>query len=258
LPKKAWNDLATRTHNRALSGKRTPLEIFLYLRDGLQNSIPDYGILEDIVAEAREHLVGGKLYVVWDRLTENAFVDNFSEELDQIQQANQILLAKCFCALLQGGVTDVIEIAPREWAKGEGSFEKKKTMLRGYAVASERRHQELVAVAGGDGWGYVLRNEAWLLENLLTELIRESGRPSSCANHIVIFDAAISYEFGGPKPLLDKFRRINTDHKGIVAATPEGYSRALSQHCDKANPPLRLVTFNGIFEIMYALLQLNK
>lgn len=258
-PEKAWEDLTLKTNRLALKKrKHVPLDIFLYLRDGLDNTIPDYGILREIVADARDRVVGGKLYVAWDRLTKDAFVDNFSEKLNRSQRANQILLAKCFCALLQEGITDVIEIMPQEWAQGEGSFDKRKTLLHGYAATSETRQQALTAGISRDGWGYVLRNEAWLLEDMLKELIRESGRPSSFPNHVVVFDDPPSYRFGGPKALLDKFRRINPDYKGIVAATPEGYSIALRQLCDKATPPLRLVIFNGIFEIMYALLQLNK
>ena len=257
-PEKAWQDLALIIHSRALEGQRTRVDIFLYLRDGLHNSIQDYGNLEDTVIHAQHYVAGGKVYVVWDRLTENAFAVNFSEYLNRIQMANQILLAQCFCALLRRGVTDVIEIAPGAWAQGEGSFDENKILLRRHAVTSERRQQELTAVITGDGWGYVLRNEAWLLEVLLKELIRESGRPSSCSNHVVVFDAIPSPISGGSEGLLDKFKRINPAHKGIVATTPEGYSMELRRHCDKATPPLRLVIFNGVFEIMYALLQLNK
>ena len=257
-PIKAWDDLALRIYSRALEGKHAPSDIFLYLRDGLHRTIPDYGTLRDIVADARNHVVGGKLYVVWDKLNVNAFVDNFREDSSQIQRANAVLLAECFCALLQGGVTDIVEIERQEWAQVEGSFDKKKIMLRGYAVASERRQQELAEVVSEGGWGYVLRNEAWLLESLLKELTRESGFPCSGPNHLVVFDAVPSRSSGGPKGLLEKFRRINPDQRGIVAATLEGYSRELSLQCNNAIPLVRLVKFNGIFEVMYALLQLNR
>ncbi|MDT4896474.1 MAG: hypothetical protein QOH25_1551 [Acidobacteriota bacterium] len=249
---KAWKDLALKIYRRALRGKNAPLEIFLYLRDGLHNSIYDYGILGEIVADARHYVVGGKLYVVWDKLPEQAFVQIFSEE------SNQILLAKCFCAFLHSGVTDSIEIARGEKPHRECTFDAEKKILRGCAVISEKRQQTLNAVMHKDGWGYVLRNEAWLLETLLNELMREAGLSSFSPNHVIIFDAVPNYRFGGPKALLDKFRGINPGGKGMVATTPEGYSRHLSQECNNVTPPLKIVTFNGIFEVMYALLQLNK
>jgi hypothetical protein len=252
-PEKAWNDLTLKINHLALRrGKYVPLEIFLYLRDGLHSSIYDYGILGEIVADARNHVVGGKLYVVWDRLSEQSFVQIFNEE------SNQILLAKCFCAFLHSGVTDSIEITREERPKGAYTFDKEKKILRGCAVTSEKRQQTLNAAVHKNGWGYVLRNEAWLLETLLKELTREAGLSAFSSNHIIIFDAVPNYRFGGPKTLLDKFRGINLNGEGIVVTTPGGYSRDLSQQCHNATPPLKLVTFNGIFEVMYALLQLNK
>lgn len=248
-PERAWKDLALKINRRALRGSHAPVEIFLYLRDGLHDSIYNYGILEETVAAARDHAWGGRLYVVWESVPATMFEPTFGEGSDQI------LLARSFCAFLREGVTDLLEITRRD-KPGEGvTFEDEKRILRGCAVASERRRDALRAAVSEDGWGYVLRSEAWLLEDLLKELLTEGCLPASGSNHVAIFDAVPRF---GPKELLDKFRRVNRTNAGIVAATPEGYSRDLDYQCTIGAPPLELVTFNGIFEIVYALLQLNK
>src|SRR5215213_277107 len=162
-PERAWKDLALTINRRALRGNHTPLEVFLYLREGLHNSIYDYGILESIVAGALDHAWYGKLYVAWDRLPEKAFAQTFSEE------SNRILLAKCFCAFLREGVADLIEVTRKEKLQEDFTFEEKKKILRGCAVNAEKRREALKAVVSEEGWGYVLRNEAWLLDRLLNE-----------------------------------------------------------------------------------------
>lgn len=243
-PDKLWKELSLKINQRALKGNHSPLEIFLYLCDGLHNSIYDEGTLEKIVASARDHAWGGRLYVVWDTFAETVGKDS-----------NQVLLAKCFCTFLHGGVTDVIQIPRNEKPPMEMTPDEENRALRGLATSSEKRTQTLKAVVGEEGWGYILRDEAWSPESLLGELARAGCLPTSNANHVVIFDATPEY---GPKQLLDKFKRINSAKKGIVAATPQSYTRDLKYQCETETPPLEIVAFNGILEVIYALLQLNK
>ncbi|OLE51235.1 MAG: hypothetical protein AUG51_23670 [Acidobacteria bacterium 13_1_20CM_3_53_8] len=247
-PEKSWKDLALKINRRALRGNHAPVEIFLYLRDGLRSSIYDYGILEDIVLSALEHAWAGKLYVVWDRLPATALEAGFGEEQEQI------LLAKCFCAFLCGRVTDLIELNHREKPRGRLTCEEERQLLRGCAAKSQRRWEILQGVASEGGWGYIARKNARILGSFLSELVSEGCLLSSGTNHVIILDAAPEF---GPKELLDEFRRVNRVNNGIVAATPEGYSKDLCYQCRGESPLLEVLTFNGVFEVVYALLQLN-
>jgi hypothetical protein len=249
----AWEDLAVEINRRAFEGDHTPVELFIYLRDGLDNSIYDYRTLQRLAAGARDHAWGGKLYIVWDKLPAKTFKLAFGEA------ANQILLAKCFCAFLHEGVTNLIELTQKRPRRndsfGEKPFDEKKKALRGAVVILERRLQTLRSAVTDDGWGYVLRNDAWLLETLLSELGKEGCLPSGRPNHIVLFDASPRL---GPKELLDKFDRVNHNRRGLVGVVPEADSEALEYQCQTAQPPLEILHFNGIFEAVYGLLQLNK
>src|ERR1044072_2265627 len=92
---KAWTELAIKINRRALGGEHTPVEIFLYLRDGLLGSVYDYGTLERILEGALDHAWAGRLYVVWDRSPATSLESGFGEEQEQI------LLAKCFAAFIR-------------------------------------------------------------------------------------------------------------------------------------------------------------
>ena len=246
---RAWKDLALTINRRAFAAKHIPVEIFLYLREGLKNSISEHGLLEDIVAQAMDHGWGAKLYVVWERFSKRMFKTTFSEK------PNQIHLAKCFCAFLRAGVTDLIELTRNEKSQREFSFEEEKKELRDYAVNSEKRLKSLKAIVTKGGWSYVSRKDALPLNDFLNEFIEEGCLPASGSKHLIIFDSPPEY---GPKELLDKFKSINPDKQGIVVTTPEGESKPLQYHCETEEPPLKLLSFNGIFEATYALLQLNK
>jgi hypothetical protein len=247
-PEKAWTDLALKINRRALGGEHTPVEIFLYLRDGLRGSVYDYGTMEKIVEGALDHAWAGRLYVVWDRSPATSLESGFGEE------QGQILLAKCFDAFLRCRVTDLIEVNPKGRPPGGLSAEEERQVLRGYAASSQRRWEALRAATGESPWGYVLRKDARILESFLGELVREGCLPPSGSSHLVIFDAAPEF---GPKELLDEFRRVNGLNSGLVAATPKGYSKDLCYQCGRESPPLRVLTFNGVFEVAYALAQLN-
>ena len=246
---RVWKDLALTINRRAFAAKHIPLEIFIHLRDGLNNSISEYGPLEDIVARAREHGWGAKIYIVWERLSKKVFKTTFSGK------SNQIYLAKCFCAFLREGVTDLIELGPKVKSQGELSFEEGKKALRDYAANSEKRMKSLKAIVAKGGWSYVSRKDALALNDLLNEFIEEGCLPASGSKHFIIFDSPPEY---GPKELLDKFKSINPAKQGVVITTPEGESKPLQYHCETEDPPLRLFSFNGLFEAIYALLQLNR
>lgn len=247
-PEKSWTDLALKINQRAVRGEHTPVEVFLYLRDGLPASVYEYGTLGKIVAGALDHAWAGRLYVVWDSLPVNSLERAFGTE------SARILLAKCFSAFLQGRVTDLIEI--NRWGRPprQPNAEEERQILRGYAASSQKRWEALRAFAGDAPWGYVLRKDARTLEAFLSELVREGCFPPSGSSHLIIFDAAPEF---GPKELLDEFKRVNSTGRGLVAATPEGYSKDLYYQCERESQPLQVLMFNGVFEAAYALSQLN-
>src|ERR1700752_5354649 len=185
-PEKKWKDLALKINRQALNGDQDlqlgylPVEVILYLPEGLLNCSYDYGTLERIAAAVRTHAWAGKIYVAWDKVPATAL----SSEFDQLN-----LLTKCLAGLITQRVTDLIEITPQDKPTSELPFEEKARILRGRMVSSEKRRDELKTMVSDDGWSYVVRNESRLLENLLSEFVRIGCMLSSSPNHLIIFDA---------------------------------------------------------------------
>ncbi|MGA9994547.1 MAG: hypothetical protein WBP93_03985 [Pyrinomonadaceae bacterium] len=244
-PARAWGELTRQINRRALGGNHNPVEIFLYLRDGLRDSIEEYDVLKGIVADGRNHALGGKLYVVWDdRALELSFY-----ELDALN-----MLVKCFRGLLRERVTDVIEITRGETPLGELSFNEQKKIIRGRADTSQKRQETLKGFVSKDGWSYGLRNESRMLESLLSEFVKDGYLPSTSPNNLIIFDA--SPEFG-VEELLGEFGKGPQNLKRVVATTLESYSAILKYQRQSEAPPIEVTLFKGTLEMVYALLLLN-
>lgn len=243
IPETKWGDMALEINNRARSGKHEPVEIFLYLRDGLLTSIHYFGTLKKIAAAAQHHVWAGHVYVVWDK-THETTVENSFQELDKVN-----LLIEFCCALLQERVADLIEISLIGRSPTGLSSEDLRRFLRGRALTSRNRRADLKALVQEDGWSHMLRNEsrdlAWLLNVF-------EGRclPSSAPSHMLIYEASAGQPL---EALIEKSKAI---HK-VVATLGGSYSDEVKKVCDRQNPPLDILTFQSIFEVFYALLQLN-
>ncbi|HVG21088.1 MAG TPA: hypothetical protein VNI02_18725, partial [Blastocatellia bacterium] len=242
---RAWNELTRKINRRASGGRQAMVEIFLYLRDGLRGSIEEYDVLKGIVAAARNHALGGKLYVVWDdRALEISFYD-----LDALN-----MLVKCFRGLLRERVTDVIEITRGEKTLGELGFDEQKKIIRGRADSSQNRQKTLKGFFSEDGWSYGLRNESRMLESLLSEFVKDGYIPPASPNNVIIFDASPQF---GVEELLGEFGEVPQGLKSVVATTLESYSAILKYQRQAKTPHVEVVLFKGTLEMVYTLLLLN-
>ncbi|HXQ33363.1 MAG TPA: hypothetical protein VN843_05020, partial [Anaerolineales bacterium] len=52
-------------------------------------------------------------------------------------------------------------------------------------------------------------------------------------------------------------RRVRPSGERVIAATVESYAELVKYYCGAEPPAAKILGFNGIFEIIYALLQLN-
>jgi hypothetical protein len=244
-PAETWEELTGEINRRALAGRHSPVEIFLYLRDGLRGSLEEYDVLKDFVVTARRHALGGGIYVVWDA---GALETDFYE-LDALNT-----LVVCFRGLLEERVTDIIEITRRQGPLGKLSLKERTKIIRGRTVSSQRRRERLKALASEGSWDYVLPNEARFLESFLSEFVRDGVLPPSGPNHLIIFDDAPML---GADELLSEFDKTHPGGRGVVAATLESYSALLKSQRAPESPRREVILFEGTLEAVYALLLLN-
>jgi hypothetical protein len=242
-PEKKWRELALEINRRARSGNHERVVIFLYLRNGLLDSISHVGILKRIAATAQHHVWAGNVYIAWDKTRHTTTLDKFND----LDNAN--LLVDFCCALLEEGVTDLIEL-PRNDGLRDIPSEKLRTVLHGRASTSRDRRAELKTLVDEEGWSHVLRNEARELEWLLNRFIKRHCLPSSSPNDMIIFEASAGQSAKGT---IEK----STGIRRVVAATVESCTDDLKKACDDEKPPLNILQFRNLFEVLYALLQLN-
>jgi hypothetical protein len=243
MPETNWSELALEINSRARSGNHERLDVFLYLRNGLLSCINYHGILKKIVAAVQHHVWASNVYVVWDR---PRGAEPIVEQLCTPDKSN--VLVHFYRILLQERVTGLIEI-PFVKPPRKLTTEAMRTFLHRQAKLSLRRRADLKQLVSEDGWSFRLRNEARSLSHLLRPF-KERHLPSSASNDLLIFES-------GTKEAVEALIGNSTARRKVIAATDESYSDDLKEAADSAKPPVKLLEFQNIFEVIYALLQLN-
>ncbi|HXO74251.1 MAG TPA: hypothetical protein VN824_03450, partial [Puia sp.] len=130
-PEQSWQAVAIEIQQQACQpgedDPHTPIDVFLYLRGPLLENLYDYGSLEKIVNDARNHAWGGNVYIAWEQ-----------KVFDTIAEKNETVLEEWFRMLSKSGVTDIIEITKK--VQGDRP---EHIILRACALESERRRERL-------------------------------------------------------------------------------------------------------------------
>jgi len=245
-PEKKWKDLTLKIHRRAVQRPHTPVEIFLYLPEGLPKSACHDRILAQVITDARKHAWGAKLYIVWDQTLATSL------KLLDLDQFNG--LTECLRTLTYQRVTGLIEITGLQRPLGQLSSVERREIIRERAVSSEKRKKELTALVRPDGWSCVVRNESRRLEDLLHEYVKDGRVPCSSPNRLIIFDSSPRFSAIG---LLDRFTGLGRKDRVVVATTLESYPAVLKHYPRVKARVLNTLVFNDSVELVYAVLQLN-
>jgi len=243
FPKTSWEQLALKINRLACNDSHTPVDVFLFLRDHLAESLYGYGQLEKIMNDARDHAWGGNIYVVWDQKTDADF--------DILYQRNETMLEECFRMLGQTCVTDLIEIPKKVRVKEPDEHK----ILRTLAVESENRRRNLRKIVGKEEWGWVLPDEACPLEAFLKRLVRTGLLPTDGRNQAIFYDRKTRRDL---TRLLEKSRRDNRGGDRFVAAVKGIDEKILEELWKKELLILPTLYFNGTFEWLYNLIRLNQ
>jgi len=242
----AWNDLSLEIVRRALptsedSGRA--VEVFLYLHDNLAASIYNYADLRRLVADAKRHAWGNKIYVAWNRNPYTEFTNIYSD-------TKPTLLEIWLKSLIDEDVAGVLEMKRGRNTLNDAPETVK--LLRSYSTEYTKRKLLLDSLTTEPGWGLRYRKRAKPLEDLLGRFIKSQRLPSVSHNHIIFLDRKLTLPLR--KELLDDRPPGNY----VVATTQEAYSKDLEGACEAQSPPLQIIQFSGHFEAIYSLLQMNR
>ncbi|HYL99130.1 MAG TPA: hypothetical protein VEZ90_09265, partial [Blastocatellia bacterium] len=240
-PEGAWKELAIKISRLARGSSHMPVDVFLLLREPVFELLYDYGHLEKILDDARNHSWGGNTYLAWDQISDMAF--------DKLYGGNPQIIEEWFLMLAHSGLTDLIEIPGRSRSNGEGDESK---TLSACALQSEYRRRILRSLVSPGGWGPILREDAYLLGEFTKKLIERDLLPPDTTNQAVFYHRKPGRRQGMP-PLLDKANHLNRWANRFVAAVP-GIDPKVLKELWKMEP----VVFNGIFEWLYALVRLKQ
>jgi hypothetical protein len=245
-PEEAWRRLAFDIHERACDASRESpysqfqVDVFLLVRGRLLEHLYDRDELEKIVSGARYHTWGGNIYLAWIGPKDTDFKTLYSD--------SEVELEDWFNALVNLGITDLIEI---EEKYNEGP-EINKILYRS-ARRSEKRLESLRGFVSEDAWRVILRREAFsTIEAFIKKLVGESteGR-----NQAIYFER--------PPSLLDLAQMLNELHG------PEGGGHLfIAVHSRKVEsgleallkiqfPGEQLFYFNSTLEWLYSFIRLN-
>jgi hypothetical protein len=242
----AWDELKLEIVRRALPSSEDngrAVEVFLYLHDDLVTSIYNYADLKRLVADARRHAWGNKIYVAWNRSPHTEFSNIYTD-------TTPALLEVWLRSLVDEDVAGLLEVKRAQAASNDDSETIK--LLRGYTTEYTKRKSLFNSLAVDEGWGLSHRKRAKPLADLLGRFVKSQLLPGDSRNRIIFLDRKITLAL--KKELLDDRPPGNY----VVATTQEAYSGDLEGACAEESPPLQLVQFSGHFEAIYSLLQLNK
>ena len=245
--KDAWENLAIDINETAHGKKHTALDVILYVSDSLPLWLNNLSLLDAATQEARDHSWGGNVYIAWDRVSFNI-----------LWNENGVVFERWFKNLIDAGVTDLIEVTKEKTSpEGGNIFESMHKALCDRALKAKRRREVLREFVIEGGWGAIVRTGIGPLERFITMLVNEKLLPSGVKNHAVFFDAE---PYLGFIELMDKLNDINQRGSRFAAALPFGKSKydRLEYYCNREKPILKIIDFNGAFEYLYALIQLNR
>jgi hypothetical protein len=246
----AWRRLALTIHEKACdAAQESPyshfeVDVFLLVRGRLVEHIPDEDNLKKIVNAARHHTWGGNIYLAWVGASE--------AEFKSLYQGSELTLENWVRALIDLGVTDLIEI-PEEEDKPEPDLYR---VLRESASKSEKRLEKLRRFVNDDGWKLILRYRSYQAEAIKTFVKRFVGERQESAeynNLAVFYDLNRSSHWG---ELLDQ---VPKDHDGnlFVAVNSQRIINNLEAVVKRQLPGAELFYFNSTLEWLYSFLRLN-
>lgn len=239
-----WQQLAFVINRAAAQDPDVQVDVFLYLRGHLIESVYEIGALTKIVNYARDYTWGGNIYIVWDQEPNSVF--------EHVYKGNEKVLEELFRMLIQLGVTDLIEIQKRRKAAGRDE----KTVLYECALESRQRRTRLQQLVDSNGWNIILRDGALFLADFVGEFVRGQLGFTEGRNLAVFYDQRPP---GGWGQLLKELRRYEHDGRPFVAALSRSNpkdARDLEELWEKELRGLKLFLFNGIFEWLYTFTRL--
>lgn len=242
----AWDDLSLEIVRRALPSSEDSgraVDVFLYLHDDLATSIYNYADLRQLVADARRHAWGNKIYVAWNRSPHTEFSNIYTD-------TTPALLETWLGSLIDEEVAGLLEVRRARETLNDALETVK--LLRSYTTEYTKRKSMLDSLTVEKGWGLSHRKKAKPLEDLLDRLVKSHRLPGSSHNHIIFLDRKLTLPLR--KELIDDRPPGNY----VVAVTHEAYSKDLEGACAAQLPPLQMIQFSGHFEAIYSLLQMNR
>jgi hypothetical protein len=242
----AWGDLSLEIVRRALLSSEDngrAVEVFLYLQDDLATSIYNYADLRQVVADAKRHAWGNKIYVAWNRSPQTEFSNIYTD-------TTPALLETWLGSLLDEDVAGLLEVRRARDTSNDASETVK--LLRKYTTEYTRRRLLLDSLTVGQGWGLNHRKKAKPLQDLLDRFVMSKRLPGACHNHIIFLDRKLTIA------LEEELFNNRPPGNYVVATTHEAHSKDLEGACEVQSPPLEIIQFSGHFEAVYSLLQMNR
>lgn len=243
----AWRRMALAIHEKACDAARESpyshfeADVFLLVRGRLVEHIPDEDGLKKMVNGARQHTWGGNIYLAWVRSNETEF--------KTLYQGSGLTLEKWVRALIDLGVTDLIEIPEKDDKPGPDLHR----VLHESALRSEERLEKLGRLVNGDCWKPILRYQAAAIKAFIRKFLGECYDPANCNNLAVFYDLNRSSDWG---ELLDF---VPPNHGGnlFVAVNSQRPINNLEAILKRQFPGSELFYFNSILEWLYSFLRLN-
>lgn len=248
-----WQHLAAETNGSAKGFRGTrmpPPDLFLILRDNFILNLYSKRTLEDIICQVCQAATEANVYIVCN--PEVPF-----NVLYQEKEEYQIKLHRWFQALVNCGVTDVIEIPKSQ----KPSRTKELETLRKCANESQNRRRRLRKLVSAEDWAVELRPQAVSLKRFLDHFCEENLGLINGTNLAVFYDL---------KPrslseLLNQSQSRNSSGNWFIAVytgskidMTDLNGLWTSASSEKAPDSFdEVFQFNGMFEWLYAICRLH-
>lgn len=243
----AWRRLSLTIHEKACDAAREfpyshlEVDVFLLVRGRLVERIPDEDGLKKIVNAAHHHTWGGNVYLTW--------VGSSEAEFRSLYQGSELTLENWVRALIDSGVTDLIEIQKEDDKPGPDLYR----VLHESALKSEKRLEKLRRLVNDGGWKPILRYQASAIKAFIKKFVGEDQASAGYKNLAVFYDLNRSSDWG---ELLDF---VPKDHDGnlFIAVNSQKTVNNLEAVLKGQLPGAELFYFNSILEWLYSFLRLN-
>lgn len=246
----AWEQMALDIHEMACEAAQEfpyahfEVDIFLLVRGRLLEHLylDDREELKKIVNGARYRNWGGNIYLAW--------VGSKETEFKLLYPGAGIDLEEWLRALLDLGLTDIIEIPEKDDCQEPGIYR----TLHQSALKSEQRLEALRELVGDNPWRLFLLDTAFLIKPFLRKFFGEEQERAERKGAAVFFDREPPFGWG---QLLDELPAAGHGGRLFVAVRSRKKEYNLESLVKSKFPGHEPFYFNSTIEWVYSFLRLN-